>query len=246
MLVTGCANRQVIATTLPEWEQRFQITTEEVPAQVILSPNKQLVVVGWKNSARLYDARTGEPATKMLRHDDVGGAFGLFGAFTPDGRLLVTGGSQDLSVRVWDTQTGEQAVPPIKLDTDLLALRVSPDGKWVATASYQSALLWSLRTGYEVALPIRASGVNDLTFSRDGQKLALATRGGTPILWHLPPNLPDMPNEFLIFAGRIAGQRLAQHGILESTPFAELQSPDRMGFDPALNEWIRDWCLRLQ
>ncbi|MDC0502728.1 hypothetical protein OAN94_00500 [Verrucomicrobiales bacterium] len=51
MLVTGCANRQVIATTLPEWEQRFQITTEEVPAQVILSPNKQLVVVGWKNSA---------------------------------------------------------------------------------------------------------------------------------------------------------------------------------------------------
>jgi WD40 repeat protein len=98
---------------------------------------------------RLFDLRRG-------RHLDLTGHTGSVNAmaWSPDGRRLATG-SQDMSLRIWDTATGDELIALHDFPTSVYRLAWSPDG----------ARLWYLLEGGEarcldggVSSPRRSAG----------------------------------------------------------------------------------------
>jgi WD40 repeat protein/uncharacterized caspase-like protein len=67
-------------------------------------------------------------------------------------------------------------------------VKLSPDGKYLATASGDSTVkLWDVRTGQLIkTITAHTSEVFDLAFSNDGLYLATASKDTTAIIWSLP------------------------------------------------------------
>jgi hypothetical protein len=107
------------------------------------SPDGKWVVTVSMNTARVWDAETGQPVGQPMKHDDsVSSA-----SFSADGRWVVTA-SSDGTARVWDAQTGRPAGPPMKHKALVRYACFSPNGKWVLTASYDTtAGVWDAQTG---------------------------------------------------------------------------------------------------
>ena len=74
-------------------------------------------------------------------------------AFSPDGKRLATA-SQDQTVKIWDTQTGQMLItlthePPGVRALGLWDVAFSPDGRWIAASSQDGTI--SLWDGQNVA-----------------------------------------------------------------------------------------------
>jgi eukaryotic-like serine/threonine-protein kinase len=76
--------------------------------------------------ARLYDARTGEPITPLLRHQGEV----VSTALSPDGRLVITN-STDHTTRLWDTSLGLPLGPDLPSSGlgNVSNVSFSPDGR---------------------------------------------------------------------------------------------------------------------
>ncbi len=104
-------------------------------------------------------------------------------AFTPNGDILASG-SDDGTIRLWDTSTGTQMLSRSAKNTNSLAF--SMDGKILASASDSSQIqLWDISTGKQLAsLNGQNEPVTDLEFSPDNKILASCNRDGTIRLWN--------------------------------------------------------------
>ena len=107
-------------------------------------------------------------------------------AFSPDGKLAVTGGT-DGNVRVWDTATGQEIGAPMSSDDNPVdAVAFSPSGTLIAAASADGNVqLWNA-TSQQVAgsaLVLAGPQVRALVFSPDGRFLATGAQDGTVRLW---------------------------------------------------------------
>ena len=107
-------------------------------------------------------------------------------AFSPDGKLAVTGGT-DGNVRVWNTATGQELGTPMSSDDKPVAsVAFSPSGALIAAASTDGNVqLWNAASQQVAGSALVPAGpqVQALVFSPDGRFLATGAQDGTVRLW---------------------------------------------------------------
>jgi WD40 repeat protein len=104
--------------------------------------------------------------------------------FSPDGRRLA-GSAEDNTVKVWDTQTGQE-IRTFKGHTGgVHSVAFSPDGRRLASAAGDPTVkVWDVQTGKEVlTLRGHANGVNSVAYSPNGSRLATASWDQTMKIW---------------------------------------------------------------
>jgi WD40 repeat protein len=101
-----------------------------------------------------------------------------------DGKLLASTG-QDLTIRLWDMQTGAERAILEGPRQPVHCLCFSPDGKILAAAwDDRTIRIWETETGKERAtLEGHAKLVNSLCFSPDGKTLVSGSDDGTIRIW---------------------------------------------------------------
>jgi WD40 repeat protein len=114
----------------------------------------------------LWDTWTGQ----QVRTFASGGASSI--AFSPDGAILV-GGITGVGVRVWDVATGAELtnLPVTAAATDLVLVRVSPDGRWIGALYAGTLKIWNLRTYAAVSTFAVDPVALDFAFTRDGSSV---------------------------------------------------------------------------
>jgi len=105
-------------------------------------------------------------------------------AFSPDGRLLASGGT-DGQVKIWDLSLNRQVHHLGGGNVSVFSLAFSPDGSQLAVGGWGGMMLWNARTWRkEDAVRIIDQGrVDSLRFSPDGRRLVAANDSGLGI-WH--------------------------------------------------------------
>jgi len=100
-----------------------------------------IVTAAWDDTARLWDARTGQPFAQPLRHL----AWVTSVQFSPNNQWIVTA-SKDKTARVWDRESGQLLAELLKHSGPVLSAGFSPDGRRVLTASAAdgTARIWEI------------------------------------------------------------------------------------------------------
>jgi WD40 repeat protein len=147
-------------------------------------------------------------------------------AFAPSGQVLVTATEEEPAC-AWETATGHRK---FCLDgtggAGLLVL--SPNGKFLATASESQAYVWDVATGKEISRLLHEGFIQALAFSPDGATLASASRDGTARVWDAAKGLEqvrvkhDGPVKAVAFSPD--GKRLATGGEDQTARLWELSS----------------------
>ncbi len=137
----------------------------------------------FNHSIKLWDTATGGELRTMTGHTGNVRAT----AFSPDGKLLASGGD-DAVVKLWDTATGREIMSLNDHSLGVKALTFSADGKLLVSGGDDgSARLWEVKSGVALATLVTLNGGADwLVVTSDG------LFDGTPgawgqILWRFSP-----------------------------------------------------------
>jgi WD40 repeat protein len=191
-LATGSADR-----TARIWDARSdhqQHTLRHfLPVQAVtFSPDGYWLATGSANGrVRIWKVDSGR-RQQILRHDasvwslalgtDDSSVWAV--AFSPDGRWLATGGS-DQTARVWDVRSG-QLHHNLRHGNWVRAVAFSPDGRWLATGCHDKTVrIWDLHNGQQQRTLRHDNWVWAVAFSPDGRWLAAGTGGNRAVLWML-------------------------------------------------------------
>jgi WD40 repeat protein len=105
---------------------------------VVFSPDgKQLATASFDNTARLWNATTGELLQQLKGHQSWVNSV----VFSPDAKQLATA-SSDNTARLWNATTGKQLQELKGHQSRVRSVVFSPDGKQLATASISTARIW--------------------------------------------------------------------------------------------------------
>jgi WD40 repeat protein len=156
-----------------------------VNSALFSSDGKRIVTVS-TNTARVWDAQTGQPLTEPMKHDDDVD----MAQFSPDGKRIVTVSTN--TARVWDAQTGQPLTEPMKHISGVNSAQFSPDGKRIVTASWdRTARVWDAQTGQPLTEPMKHNlRVNSAQFSPDGKRIVTASWDHTARVWDAQTGQP--------------------------------------------------------
>jgi WD40 repeat protein len=167
------------------------------PYKLAFSPNGRMLaaISCWEKIPRVWDVTTGKE-TLQLHGQQEGGYDSI--AFSPDSKLIITGG-HDRTARLWDTSTGN-LMATLPGHTHAI---ISADGRKIATYGGSSSLdmwkvwkvgassedktpkLWDARTGKLIAMLMgHKDQIFAATFSPDSKTLITGAFDGLLIVWN--------------------------------------------------------------
>ncbi|MCY2951602.1 MAG: protein kinase [Planctomycetota bacterium] len=193
MLAASAADEFVTIWDLQTRKRNSRVAFGEVnwpifDGPLAVSPQASVLAIGSTDGKiQLVSLSTGARLLDIQAHANP--VFAL--AFSPDGRILASGGGfADGSIRLWDAATGKAVGPPLVGHNRYIhALAFSPKGAILASASAdQSIRLWDVQAGKELgALRGHGQEVWTLAFSPDGNTLASGCKDGSVGFWSTVP-----------------------------------------------------------
>ncbi|KAI4173318.1 MAG: hypothetical protein LQ343_003029 [Gyalolechia ehrenbergii] len=130
---------------------------------------------------RIWSISTGKLLRTLLGH--LAGISTL--AWSPDSRTLASG-SDDKSIRLWDTMTGKAyPLPLLGHHNYIYSIAFSPKGNMLVSGSYDEAVfLWDVRTARVMrSLPAHSDPVGGVDFVRDGTLIVSCAGDGLIRIW---------------------------------------------------------------
>jgi len=165
---------------------------------VALSPDGRRIATGggtmrFSPGGQYFDASTGDDQmVKVWDAADSRGVLTLEGhdaevtsvAFSPDGRLVVSG-AWDGTARVWDVRTGQEISRISGHKATIHAAAFSPDGKRIVTGSFdRTAKVWEIASGKVLfELEGHTAQVFSAAFSPDGRWIVTGGWDKTAKVW---------------------------------------------------------------
>ncbi|HEX5220924.1 MAG TPA: protein kinase [Verrucomicrobiae bacterium] len=165
---------------------------------VLLTSSQDGTVQGW-------ELQTAEPAELAIKTSDVFPS----ACFSRDGRVVFR--TSDGRVEAFDTRTGEPTGMRISYGAQILRVKLSPDGKKLATTGADNTgRVWDAQTGQPVSAPLEhRSRLYGIAFSPDNRLVATCSEDQSARLWDAA-------------TGQTVGMPMLHHGEVLSAQF----SPD--------------------
>jgi WD40 repeat protein len=178
----------------------------------VFSPDGKRVITRTARGVHFWSVETGEPDGFSIQH----GAGIRAWALSRDGKLLVTGGS-DNAARLWSVETRRSLGSAMLHGDEVVSVAFSADGKLVLTGSWdKTARVWSAQTGVPLSLPmLHSETVNEVAFSPDSRRVLSTFYSERTVVWSLTlsveaERLPlEREGQTLAFAFSPDGTRLA-------------------------------------
>ncbi|KAG8704540.1 hypothetical protein FRC09_003461 [Ceratobasidium sp. 395] len=109
-------------------------------------------------------------------------------AVSPNGQRIVSG-SLDATVRVWDAETSDVVLGPLKGHSRSVGcVAFSPGGRWIASGSFDETIrIWNAETGEPRFDPLRGhtGEIRSVAFSPNGHMLVSGSTDETARVWEL-------------------------------------------------------------
>jgi tetratricopeptide (TPR) repeat protein len=175
-LITGSDDQQARIWDLPLSCQRGIPLVKSNPALSLANLDPSLVA---GNPRTRISGSQGRPIPHWVREY-------LCAAFSPDGRLVVTG-SHDNLARVWEAATGRLVGKALPHQNWVRAVAFAPDNRRVLTGSHDmTARLWNVQTGEQLGPALHHAGeIVAVAISPDGTKGLTGSSDKTARLWNL-------------------------------------------------------------
>jgi WD40 repeat protein len=189
---------------------------------VAFSPDDRWLILGCRQSARIWDLAVGRQVRILKGHrEDVQAV-----VFSHDGRWVLTVGGGE--AKLWDFASGKE-IRTFKANNYGGSTAIfSSDGEWVVTATDKTATIYERETGKPVRTFEGVSPIRALALSKDKKKL-VASQGSVVAIWELLDGnrrytLPNDRKEIHSLALSADERQLVTHGFHQE--FAELQWSD--------------------
>jgi len=150
------------------------------------SPDGRRVATVDHGTAKVWNVSTGRELID-LRHQNVIRRV----AFSPDGKRLASP-SSDNSIRIWDSDTGQEIIALHGHYLQIFSLAFVGDGSSLISGSLdRTARVWNLSGGGELLkVPGHEDRIAGLVFSSDGRHFLSASLDGTAKIWDTKTGKP--------------------------------------------------------
>jgi WD40 repeat protein/tRNA A-37 threonylcarbamoyl transferase component Bud32 len=173
---------------------------------VAFSPTEPLLAAvraGWSDSVghttkgagdvEIWDVEQRTLIRTIDLEADPGEVIGLAAAFSPDGRVLATGGTGDSFVHLWDVEDGKLIRELEQNVGGALSLDFSPDGSILAFSGFGEpfAALLDVATGDQIGPRLTGRGGAPsamIDISPDGRSLLQTHGNGEGVVWNIAPD----------------------------------------------------------